>query len=794
MLATGYYQLLIGQAPTIVGGVAQQKGYLTGAVVPAAVYPLPGKQILQLEEGYRTHEIYAVFISGTVARTINVGDELTQKDADAILINGKRYIFFKAEHWEDAGGYGKFLAMDADSRTLDVTRATMADILGGVTAAGAGEFFVNYFSAMRGGLPASQVGQATLSSDQGVPVRIIRNSAAYRTNADGSLTLMAGSRHRLEPNGMFGEPPATNYCRFSQHFAANLYPSVGWGNQGGISATAQNLTAPDNTQTGTTWTALGGLWQHGLYNLVPGLTTPGIHTLSVFAKQGTVKYVGVGQQGMGSVVLDTSNGSISLASGSVIRSSAELVNGWWRVQATWNVTAQVPILVCVGDTAAHADIMGAGSGNIPAWTAAGTETIAVWGVQFEPNPIATSYFPTDTNYMRNSESFANTHNPWFWQAGCVVTSPDVTPSSVPLPDGTYNAMTMSTTPGTFQYAPTFAYDAPWDAPLSSALGWITGFMVKMKSPDVPWAGVGWSAGVYWVVYNTVTGAWDVSVPAGSTYQAQNLGGGWWRVTVFVNAAWNNPTQFLAYRMGRTAVDARPGWGSSPTLDGTETSWWGGFHLEPAYAGFFQNPSAWAWKPASATAVSTLRARDNVYWDNQIPQPKFVSPGKLRMGSKLWPRGWTWDTGPIFGTIAFFGLGGYTAANNSQIYVSQGYPTVPTKVGVQIYDSSGLGSASLCVWSRVMPPSTLWTGTTPHRLVGVYTRGVGPLKYLEVDGVITSPDEVVGNGDHVTPGVGGNFQFSAGGPYASVGTIGAYPADPYGFQMPMWVTDIEMGAV
>ncbi len=137
MLATGYYQLQLAANPSIVDGVATYLGYADGGTVPAAVVPVTGQALRQLEkEGVRAHHVIKIFISKEWGDVLQLGNQ-QGREPDRIVVRGVPFELFKREDWTESGNFLVFHASDADVRGENA-RGYGAVVLANVTSVGTG--------------------------------------------------------------------------------------------------------------------------------------------------------------------------------------------------------------------------------------------------------------------------------------------------------------------------------------------------------------------------------------------------------------------------------------------------------------------------------------------------------------------------------------------------------------------------------------------------------------------------------------------------------------------------------
>lgn len=158
--------------------------------------------------------------------------------------------------------------------------------------------------------------------------------------------------------------------------------------------TANTETAPDGTTTAETITATVGTASHSVAQVFTSIAA--VHTFSVFAKAGTLDYIQLrfaAAVGAAFVNFDITLGAGAIGtsggSGSPSGTITDVGNGWFRCSITATITAGAAspaIFLVTSDNAVSAE----------SWTAAGTETVFLWGCQLEQRSAVTSYQPTTT--------------------------------------------------------------------------------------------------------------------------------------------------------------------------------------------------------------------------------------------------------------------------------------------------------------------------------------------------------------------------------------------------------------
>jgi hypothetical protein len=159
--------------------------------------------------------------------------------------------------------------------------------------------------------------------------------------------------------------------------------------------TANSTTAPDGTSTADTLTATANTAAHLIFQTTTG-SSGNDRVFSVFAKKDTHDYIQLSFNGYTThfVNFDINTGVVGTVNGA--GSSASIVdvgNGWYRCVYVYPSAAesQLRIGLVTSTTAVR----------VESWTAAGTETIFLWGAQLEQRSAVTAYTATTTQPITN---------------------------------------------------------------------------------------------------------------------------------------------------------------------------------------------------------------------------------------------------------------------------------------------------------------------------------------------------------------------------------------------------------
>ena len=197
-----------------------------------------------------------------------------------------------------------------------------------------------------------------------------------------------------ESLGLLIEESRTNIITSS-----SVFNTGGWV-QDGIILTANAGVAPDGTTTATSLSQGTGNNRCFYFDN----TGSGNKTLTIFAKSNVGSSIAIsgnlfyGTNSVGSIVLNTANGTVSNASGC---SSVALPNGWYRFI--------IPINVSTGfGNTNYIEIKGPAS------------SVFIWGVQIETGSFPTSYIPTTTSAVTRAADVATIEgtnfSSWFNQS------------------------------------------------------------------------------------------------------------------------------------------------------------------------------------------------------------------------------------------------------------------------------------------------------------------------------------------------------------------------------------------
>ena len=180
-----------------------------------------------------------------------------------------------------------------------------------------------------------------------------------------------------------------NLLTYSQEFDNAVWAKTN------SSVTANTTVAPDGTTTADTMTASAATGFHIITAAPTSLVLSNGGGISFFAKAGTASFVQlfVGGTAVPYANFDLSTGAVSGFGAGTTASIVAAGNGWYRCQLVTTTTAtnSFQIGIVTNISAARAE----------SWTAAGTETVLIWGAQAENRQAVTAYTPTTTQPITN---------------------------------------------------------------------------------------------------------------------------------------------------------------------------------------------------------------------------------------------------------------------------------------------------------------------------------------------------------------------------------------------------------
>jgi len=200
------------------------------------------------------------------------------------------------------------------------------------------------------------------------------------TPSTGTFTTITGQTETLKGTG-------ENLVLQSQALATSPWTP------NGITATNNSATAPDSTNTASLITASAGTSAHYDFSGgTPVFNQSITYTVSFYAKSGTTRYVQFAIGGTGSIYanFDTTAGTVGTTAGLTSSSITSAGSGWYRCVVVFSYSSTGASGVAIAIQSSSSDT------RLQSWTAAGTETVYIWGVQTEIGSVANTYIPTTT--------------------------------------------------------------------------------------------------------------------------------------------------------------------------------------------------------------------------------------------------------------------------------------------------------------------------------------------------------------------------------------------------------------
>jgi len=222
--------------------------------------------------------------------------------------------------------------------------------------------------------------------------------------------------------------------------------------------TADSTPAPDG-QTGTHLLQSSGTNDVHRIQEASGtsVTASTDYTFSIYVKAGNHNYVTIGFYGASeehvAATFDLSSGTqatetdVGTTSGIITQTSKESVgNSWFRLSITGSTGATSALSsVCFAPAASGASYTNFGQ---PAWDAAGTETVYIWGAQLEAGSTPSSYIPTSgSTVTRGAQSLTVPAN-WYDADTPTYTGPELVTTTAVENGGWTVSGTTVTAPGT----------------------------------------------------------------------------------------------------------------------------------------------------------------------------------------------------------------------------------------------------------------------------------------------------------------------------------------------------------
>ena len=283
------------------------------------------------------------------------------------------------------------------------------------------------------------------------------------------------------------ETASTNLLTYSEQFNSAAWSKLN------TSIIANSVSAPDGNITADTLTAGATSLQKYIY----GSYTPtaAAYTMSVFAKTGTVNWLGLCLDGNSAVVqgafFDLSAGVVGTVKSGTTATMKNLGNGWYRC----SITRTMPAIASSPLIEVHT-----ADNQATTWIANGDESIYIWGAQIELGTTATSYIPTTSSTVTRAADVVGN------SSGTFVSS-NITENDYP----DYSASTVYTTGTYVKYVSGDTHKI-----YQSLSGSTATFTVTIASPAV------FTANAHGLAANmpisfTTTGALPTGLVAGTVY-------------------------------------------------------------------------------------------------------------------------------------------------------------------------------------------------------------------------------------------------------------------------------------
>lgn len=225
-----------------------------------------------------------------------------------------------------------------------------------------------------------------------------RASVGYCVNSAGLLVPAAINEARIDydpttlaSRGLLLEEQRTNLATWSEDLTNAEWSKIN------TTASGNATVAPDGNTTADAVAETTANGQHYVNQTAVSITSGSTYTYSVFVKKGSgatapswISFL-MFSAGFGAknVAFNVDTGAFGASAGSFTYSSAQYINGWWRVAITAAATATG---VFGGVYVAFTN--NANTASSPTYVGQTTSDIFVWGAQFEAGAFATSYIPT----------------------------------------------------------------------------------------------------------------------------------------------------------------------------------------------------------------------------------------------------------------------------------------------------------------------------------------------------------------------------------------------------------------
>lgn len=218
----------------------------------------------------------------------------------------------------------------------------------------------------------------------GAQVELGSTASTYIKSVGYNGTIPATYTASTDYAALLYETASTNLLTYSEQFNSAAWSKLN------TSIIANSVSAPDGNITADTLTAGATSLQKYIY----GSYTPtaAAYTMSVFAKTGTVNWLGLCLDGNSAVVqgafFDLSAGVVGTVKSGTTATMKNLGNGWYRC----SITRTMPAIASSPLIEVHT-----ADNQATTWIANGDESIYIWGAQIELGTTATSYIPTTSS-------------------------------------------------------------------------------------------------------------------------------------------------------------------------------------------------------------------------------------------------------------------------------------------------------------------------------------------------------------------------------------------------------------
>jgi hypothetical protein len=387
----------------------------------------------------------------------------------------------------------------------------------------------------------------------------------------------------------------------------------------GLTATANTAVAPDTTNTADTLTASAGTSARNISQSGGG--SGSALTLSVYAKAGTSNFIQL-FHGSGSTIFadfNLASGVVGTVGAGATAAIASAGDGWYRCSITFTPgTASASRVAMVSSATAVYN---------ESWTAAGTETILLWGAQLEVGSTATTYtrnfgglFPPRFDYnpvtlvprgllIEAQRTNLRIYSEQFDNAAWAKTGATVTANATTSPDGTVNADSL------IEDTATSAHETTQSGSLTAAAHTFSAFV---KANGRSWVRLfifqsGLVGASVW--FNVATGVVGTVGSGATNATITNFGNGWYRCSFTFTALAVASTSYIQLATADNGASSYTGdgtsgifvWGAQTEVGGGATSYIPTVASQVTRAGDVANISAPNFAPWYNQSEGTLVA-------------------------------------------------------------------------------------------------------------------------------------------------------------------------------------------